>query len=91
VSAPGKCATAPNSAEFNFCYFLAGVLAGASSLPSAHSGGRPTLAAMNNSLAQSNKSRTGDIATKAYEFEVEAIVVRPMRRDPRNGKPAAFD
>ena len=43
----------------------------------AHSRGRPTLAAMNKSLAQSNKSPTGDRATNEYEFEVEAIVIRP--------------
>jgi hypothetical protein len=52
---------------------------------------RPTLAAMNKCLAQRNKSPTGDKATKECEFEVEAIVIRPMRRDPRNGNPAAFD
>jgi hypothetical protein len=49
------------------------------------------LAAMNKCLAQRNKSPTGDKATKECEFEVEAIVIRPMRRDPRNGNPAAFD
>ena len=70
-----------NSAEFNFCYFLAGVLAGASSLPSnggaqrrkAYAGLRwPTLAATNKCLAQSNKFSTRDKATKKHEFEVEA-------------------
>ena len=40
---------------------------------------------MNKCLAQSNKSATGDTATKEYEFEVEAIVIRPI---PRNGNPA---
>ncbi len=40
------------------------------------------MAAMNKCLAQSNKSPTGDKATKKYEFGVEGIVIRPMRRDP---------
>ena len=35
------------------------------------------MAAMNKCLAQSNKSPTGDKATKKYEFEVEGIVIRP--------------
>ena len=47
------------------------------------------MAAMNKCLAQSNKSPTGDKATKKYEFEVEGIVIRPMRRDPRR-EPSGF-
>ena len=42
------------------------------------------MAAMNKCLAQSNKSPTGDKATKKYEFGVEGIIC-PIRRDPRKG------
>jgi hypothetical protein len=40
---------------------------------------------MNKCLAQSNKSRTGDTATKEYEFEVEAIVIRPIEETRATG------